>query len=241
MRVSDQIELDFGDLPSWAKRIAVFDLETTGLVLSEARIVTAAIAELDEVGQVVSSLEWLADPGIEIPEAASRVHGITSDVARANGRKAAEVVSEIVSALETLFLKGIPVVIYNAPYDLTILHFEALRYGINPLANPSPVLDPLVIDKFVDTYRPGKRTLEAAALVYGVELSNAHNSTQDAIAAGRIAQKLVSKHIEKIPVDVFELHEAQSRWSNQQDESYEEFRRKSTPDFTVKRGWPLKL
>ena len=58
-------------LPAWAKRIAVFDTETTGLDLQTARIVTASVVELDESGQiVVDREEWLADPEIEIPEAA---------------------------------------------------------------------------------------------------------------------------------------------------------------------------
>jgi DNA polymerase-3 subunit epsilon len=99
----------------------------------------------------------------------------------------------------------------------------------------------MVIDKFVDTYRSGKRTLQVAASIYGVQLSEAHNATADAVAAGKVAQAISRKYAGKLPADVTELHNAQVAWSAAQDDSYESFRRKSSPDFTVVRGWPLKL
>ena len=240
--MKEQLSFDLGDQLPWAKSLAVFDLETTGLDLSEARIVTACAVAIDEHGQVTgANSEWLADPGIEIPEGASNVHGVTTEIARARGRNSKEVVSEILETLRGFFKAGVPVVAYNAPYDFTILHHEAIRNGLEPLSNPKPIVDPLVLDKFVDQYRSGKRTLQAAALVYGVTLSDAHNATADAIAAGRVAQAIALKHSAKLPSDAFELHDAQKVWSVKQDDSYEIFRRKSSPDFEVVRGWPVKL
>jgi DNA polymerase-3 subunit epsilon len=236
------MSFDLGDQLPWANSLAVFDLETTGLDLAEARIVTACSVAIDERGQVTgANSEWLADPGIEIPEAASNVHGVTTEMARARGRNSKEVVSEILETLRGFFKAGVPVVAYNAPYDFTILHHEAIRNGLEPLSDPKPIIDPLVIDKFVDQYRSGKRTLQAAALVYGVSLSDAHNATADAIAAGKVAQAIALKHSAKLPADAFELHDAQKVWSVKQDDSYEMFRRKSSPDFEVVRGWPVKL
>jgi DNA polymerase-3 subunit epsilon len=240
--VNEQLSFDLGDQLPWAKSLAVFDLETTGLDLEQARIVTACAVAIDEQGQVTgSNIEWIADPGIEIPVAASNVHGVTTEIARARGRNSKEVVSEILENLRGFFSAGIPVVAYNAPYDFTILHHEALRNGLEPLSDPKPIIDPLVLDKFVDQYRSGKRTLQIAASVYGVQLSDAHNATADAIAAGKVAQAIALKHAAKLPSDVFELHDLQKVWSVAQDDSYEIFRRKSSPDFTVVRGWPVKL
>jgi DNA polymerase-3 subunit epsilon len=198
--------------------------------------------EIDKDGNITGKdLEWLADPGIEIPEAASNVHGVTTEVARTSGRPASEVVAEIISALKAFFEQGVPVVAYNAPYDFTILYHEALRHGLEPISEPMPVVDPLVLDKFVDTYRSGKRTLEVAAKTYGVSLDVAHNATADAVAAGRVAQAIARKYAAKLPDDVVALHNSQIQWSLDQDASYEKFRRGSAPDFTVQRGWPLKL
>lgn len=227
------------ELPDWGKSIAVFDLETTGLVLHEARIVTACAVELDAQGNIVGrDLEWLADPGIEIPEVAANVHGVTTEIARANGRPAAEVVSEIVTTLRGYFERGIPVVAYNAPYDFTILFHEAVRHGIEPIENPSPVIDPLVLDKHFDKYRSGKRRLENAASHYGVALTDAHNATADAVAAGRVAQAIFAKF--PMPNDVSELHNAQILWSKDQDISFAEFMVSKDPTFRANIGWPLK-
>lgn len=242
MNVNDQLMFDLQDRPEWSKNLAVFDLETTGLDLREARIVTACAVEIDQDGQITGrNKEWLADPGIEIPEGASNVHGITTEIARANGRQAKEVVGELLETLKEFFAKGLPVVAFNAPYDFTILHYEALRHGLEPIDSPMPVIDPMVLDKFVDTYRSGKRTLEVASKLYGVRLEDAHNATADAVAAGRVAQAIAQRYADKLPKDLEELHNSQIEWSAAQDASYEKFRRGSSPEFTVQRGWPLKL
>ena len=233
---------EFVDRPEWSKSLAVFDLETTGLDLREARIVTACAVEIDQDGNIKgANKEWLADPGIDIPVAASNVHGVTTEIARANGRPAKEVVSELLETLRGFFARGLPVVAFNAPYDFTILHYEALRHSLEPITDPKPVIDPMVMDKFVDTYRSGKRTLEVASKLYGVALDDAHNAMADAVAAGRVAQAIAKKYAEKLPADLDSLHNAQIEWSASQDASYEKFRRGTTPDFTVQRGWPLKL
>lgn len=233
---------EFVERPEWSKKLAVFDLETTGLDLRESRIVTACAVEIDEDGLITGpNKEWLADPGIEIPEGASNVHGVTTAIAKANGRPAKEVVGELLETLRGFFAKGLPVVAFNAPYDFTILHYEALRHDLEPLENPMPVIDPMVLDKFVDTYRSGKRTLEVASKIYGVSLEDAHNATADAVAAGRVAQAIAKKYAEKLPKELSVLHTSQIEWSAAQDASYEKFRRGSSPDFTIQRGWPLKL
>lgn len=228
-------------LPSWAKKLAVFDLETTGLDLATARIVTACVVLIDEHGQVASQeLEWLANPGVPIPEQASNVHGVTDEIANTRGRPAQEVVAEILEALRGYFAEGIPVVAYNAPYDFTILQAEALRYSLSPVESPKPVMDPLILDRQLDKYRAGKRNLEVVAAHYGVSLSDAHNATADAVAAGRVLQAIARKYQTQLPATAQELHDQQVGWSEAQDSNFEEFRRRTLPDFQVVRGWPLK-
>jgi DNA polymerase-3 subunit epsilon len=133
------------------------------------------------------------------------------------------------------------VVAYNAPYDFTILHYEALRHGLEPLKLGS-VIDPLVIDKFKDKYRKGKRRLENAAEFYQVPLDDAHNATADAVAAGRVAQAIARRWASELPATAAELHDAQVQWSAAIDADFESYMRRSVnPDFTATRGWPLKL
>ena len=72
-------------------RLAAFDIESTGVNPQSDRIVTATVSVVGG-GLPAESTSWLADPGVEIPEGAARVHGITTEQARAEGRPAAEVV-----------------------------------------------------------------------------------------------------------------------------------------------------
>lgn len=241
--MNDQLSFEFdSSLPDWAKQIAVFDLETTGLDLTDARIVTACAVELDAAGSIVGkNIEWLANPGIEIPTQASDVHGVTTEIAIRDGRPADVVVGEILETIRDFFARGLPVVAYNAPYDFTILHYEALRHGFEPLKLGS-VIDPLVIDKFKDKYRKGKRRLENAAEFYKVPLDDAHNATADAVAAGRVAQAIAKRWADDLPKTASELHDAQVGWSEAIDADFESYMRRSVnPEFTATRGWPLKL
>jgi DNA polymerase-3 subunit epsilon len=224
---------------SWWDKLGVFDLETTGIDVETSRIVSAHVGVIDATGASIELTEWLADPGIEIPAQASAVHGITTERARTFGRPAGEVVAEIVEALRAILERGIPVTIYNAPYDLTLLNREAVRHGVAPLIGPTPIIDPLVIDKAVDRYRKGKRTLEAAASNYGVDLADAHDAGADAVAAGRVAQALGRKFASELGSDIAALHALQVGWCADQAASFEDYmRRTRDPEFTAARGWP---
>lgn len=226
---------------NWGARLGVFDLETTGVDVRTARIVSACVAVLDPAGAVLERRDWLADPGIEIPEQAAAVHGITTERARADGRPADAVVAEIAAALRELLRAGTPVAVYNAPYDLTLLGHECARHAVDPLTSLEPIIDPLVLDKAVDRYRRGKRTLEVTAEHYGVSLDDAHDAGADAIAAGRVAQALLKAFPAELAVDPHELHTRQAAWFAEQAASFEEYmRRVKDPSFVAARGWPVR-
>jgi DNA polymerase III epsilon subunit-like protein/8-oxo-dGTP pyrophosphatase MutT (NUDIX family) len=229
-------------MSNWQGRIAVFDLETTGVDVDTSRIVSACIAVLEADGAVISRWDWLADPGIDIPEGAAAVHGITTERAQEEGRDAATVVAEITQTLRVLFGLGIPLTVYNAPYDLSLLDRECRRHRLEPIEVPTPVIDPLVIDKAVDRYRKGKRTLVAAAERYGVTLDDAHDAGADAIAAGRVAQAIARIFPTEVDIPFDDLHGRQEIWYRQQAESFQDYIRtsKGDPDFTADASWPLR-
>jgi len=208
------------ELPEWARILAVFDTETTGLAPETTRIVSAHVSLLDPAGQVSDARDWLINPGIEIPAIATSVHGITTAYAVEHGQEPAAAIAEILAVLAAHLDSGIPIVAYNASYDFTILDREAKRYGLDPLGDVRPVIDPLVIDKQVDRYRKGKRRLENAAEHYAVALEAAHDASADAIAAGRIAQALARVHSEKLSMSALQLHDAQVQWAAEQAASF---------------------
>ena len=209
--------------PEWSSVVGVFDLETTGVDVAADRIVTGCVGLLDAEGGVIRAREWLADPGIDIPEGATAVHGITTAHARANGRAAPAVVAEIVEALRGLLDAGIPVVAYNAAYDFSLLHHEALRHGVAPLAAPAPIIDPLVMDKRYDRWRRGKRTLDVVAAHYAVPLDDAHEASADAVAAGRVALALAERYAAWMPSSADELHTRQIGWARDQAASLTDY------------------
>lgn len=204
-------------LPPWTHRVGVFDLETTGVDVGTDRIVTAHVGVLDATGRQLVARSWLADPGMDIPPGATAVHGITTARARAEGRPAREVVAQVLDALGSLLAQGVPIVAYNAAYDFSLLAHEARRHGLDPLASPAPIIDPFVIDRHLDRYRPGKRTLAVVAAHYAVALDDAHEAAADAIAAGRVAQALARRFA--LPPEVHELHTHQIGWARSQAES----------------------
>lgn len=228
-------------LPEWANVIAVFDTETTGIAPETTRIVSAHISVLNPYGEVEDPTNWLIDCGIDIPEQATAVHGITTERMRAEGAPAADSIYEILTKLQGFLSAGIGVVAYNAAYDFTILDREAKRYGFDPLELPTPVIDPLIIDKQVDKYRKGKRTLEAAAAHYGVELTDAHDASADAIAAGRVAQAIGKKYAADLAFSATELHDLQVIWAKEQAESYATWRRsQNLPVYPGDGLWPVR-
>ena len=102
-----------------------------------------------------------------------------------------------------------------------------------------PVIDPLVIDKAVDRFRKGKRTLEFAADHYGVSLPDAHNAGADAVAAGRVAQAMAARYPAELAVEASEIHAKQITWSAEQAASFQEYmRRERNPNFVADGNWP---
>ena len=228
-------------LPLWATHLAVFDTETTGVDTAEARVVSAAIALLGPSGEILERYDWLIDPGVPIPPGAASVHGITTEIAQASGIEASVGISQIVAQLCEMIDRGYPIVAYNAPFDLSLLAAEAARHGIAWPGTVSPVLDPLLLDKQFDRYRKGKRTLEAVAAHYGVELGNAHDAGEDAIAAGRVMQRIALKYADIAPPELDELHRAQIGWAEAQAENFQAYmRRVRDPQFVADGRWPLR-
>ncbi|MER6190002.1 3'-5' exonuclease [Streptomyces cyaneofuscatus] len=222
-----------------------FDLETTGTDVETDRIVTAALVRLEPDGTVAEQRTWLLDPGVAIPEQASAIHGIGTDHARKHGARAASAVAEIAQAVAEVLRSGVPLVVMNARYDLSLLDRECGRYGLDSVEQriggvPSPVIDPLVIDKHVDKYRKGKRALQALCEHYGVTLSDAHDATADAVAAVRVVRRMGERHRPVSTLPPAELHALQVRAAAEQSASLQAYlRRTANPTAVVEQAWPV--
>ncbi|MFD5494012.1 3'-5' exonuclease [Streptomyces sp. NPDC001812] len=232
---------------SWHRELLIgFDLETTGTDPREARIVTGAVIEARD-GEPLGRREWLADPGVPIPAEAVAVHGISGERAAAEGGPADQVADEIADVLTAHWSAGVPVVAYNAAFDLTLLSAELRRYGLPSLrdrlggVDPAPVIDPYTIDRSVDRYRRGKRNLEAVCAEYGVALDSAHDAAADALAAARLAGAIAGRHPKVAALGPAELHLRQIEWYAEWAADFQSFlRRKGDATATVEGTWPLR-
>lgn len=231
-----------GPMCSW-------DVESTGPDPETARIVTSATVSI-RPGQDPVPAEWLIDPGVEIPAEATAVHGVTTVQAREQGVKAEAGVAAIVAHLLSEAVQNVPLVIYNAKYDLTVLDRECRRHGLETLHEECKshgvqlfIIDPFVIDKAVDKYRKGKRTLSVTAEHYGITLTEdeAHTASGDCLAAARVAWKVGRAYSEVGTLGLEQLMrfqaEAHAKWA----EGFEQYLRekKGEKDAVISRDWPL--
>lgn len=190
--------------------------------------------------------EWLVAVEVDIPEAASAVHGITTAHAREHGMPADVAVKEIAGAVRWALTHQVPLILFNGAFDLSMLSAELGRHGLGTLEEScgqpvAPVLDGYVLDRAADRYRPGKRQLGMVAEYYGVKLDDAHNAAADAVAAVGVVRALlersrmpraevaamygdrkypdsVARSFAQLALPLTELHARQVAWYREQQE-----------------------
>lgn len=222
-----------------------FDLETTGPDPFTARIVTLYAGVLRADGTITREVDLLVRPdGFEIPAEATAIHGITTEQAAGEGSVPLAVALARVRHLFDSYPR-LPIAGHNAAYDLTLLAEEDRRVAEAstnawpPMGALShPVLDSIVLDRHLDKYRRGSRQLAAVAAHYDIELGDdAHSAKPDAVAAGKIVQKLLA-HPDVRGLSLIELHSAQVDWKADQAASLQAHLRRKDPTANVDPGWP---
>lgn len=224
--------------------LAAFDTETTGVGL-DARIVTACIVTItpDNNGPdsppTVQAHEWLLNPGIEIPDGAAKIHGITTEHAQQHGQDYTEGYNAIRATLEDCWAQGYLLVAFNGSFDLGVMHHEGRRLWHPDLTVPN-LLDPYVVDRALDPYRRGSRKLTAMVQHYGVRMDpdNAHTASEDALAAARLAWKLRNL-IPNMTLNELMRHQATAHHTRQTE--YAEWRtRQGNPTDDIDPHWPIR-
>jgi DNA polymerase-3 subunit epsilon len=151
----------------------LFDTETTGLdPLLGDRVIEVAALELVNDLPTGRHFHALIDPQRDIPEDATRVHGITA--AHIAGKP---LFAEIAGELSEFFGDGY-LVAHNAPFDFGFLNSEFGRLGLAPLA-PERMVDTLVLAKRRFPGMPN--SLDALCRRFAIDLSarTTHNALLD--------------------------------------------------------------
>ena len=164
------------------------DLETTGLDAEKDRIVELGMVRLHPDGRRERLVERV-DPGMDIPENASRVHGIHTDEVRGlfGKPKLAKLGSRLLDFVCDADLAG-----FNSHvFDVPLLAQECRRHQIPLLEAPRLQIDVKLVfhnkETSWDRFLMGPRDLSAAVRFYlGREHERAHKADADAEATADV-------------------------------------------------------
>jgi DNA polymerase III subunit epsilon len=154
-------------------RSVLFDTETTGLdPLLGDRVIEVAALELDNDLPTGRSFHRLIHPGRDIPDEATRVHGITLDKLR-DAPRFEEIVDDLLE-----FLGDGRLVAHNAPFDFGFLDAELARVG-RPVLDRGRMVDTLALAKARFPGMPN--SLDALCRRFDIDLSGraTHNALLD--------------------------------------------------------------
>ena len=188
----------------------IFDTETTGLPKrwdapitdtgNWPRCIQIAWQLHDEMGKLIEHQDYLVQPeGFNIPFDAEKVHGISTELAEANGLPMAKVLEKFNLALsKSKFIVG-----QNLKFDINIMGCEFHRFGIESQMISMPVLDTCTEVTASLLQLPGGRggkfklpTLtELHSYLFNKPFSEAHNATADVEATTRCFFELIRTEI----------------------------------------------
>jgi len=195
-------------------KLAVIDLETTGLSAEEDRIIEVGVVCLDK-GKQIELKNWLVNPGIPVPKQAQEIHKIT-DQELAEAPSFQEITDELCE-----ILKGRLPVAYNADFDRGFLLAEYNRLSPDALpdADLPPALqkdiewiDPLVWVRELQQSEKSKRLTDVCARL-GIPLVQAHRAAGDAEATGTVLLTLAPQ----LPATYGELIRLQQQYAARQE------------------------
>jgi DNA polymerase-3 subunit epsilon len=166
-----------------------FDTETTGVGPNDA-IISASLVLRNPAtgydGDVKAS--WVMNPHRHISQAASQVNGFSDAQVHAHGMEPSVGLPQIASLIAQAQNLNIPLLAYNAPFDVMMLqrglhHWNLPGLGALMTRMDLLVVDPLVLDRAASD-RHGRRTLSDSAQYYGVSPhGDFHDASTDTIAA----------------------------------------------------------
>ncbi|QKJ61666.1 DNA polymerase III subunit alpha [Flavobacterium sp. M31R6] len=198
----------------------IFDTETTGLPkkwgapISDTdnwpRCIQIAWQLHDDMGKLIEHQDYLVKPeGFNIPYDAERIHGISTELAEAEGISLAEVLEKFNVALgKAKFIVG-----QNLGFDINIMGCEFYRMGVASPMGEMPILDTCTEVTASLLKLPGGRggkfklpTLtELHSYLFNVPFAEAHNATADVEATTRCFLELIRRDIftkEELDVEV---------------------------------------
>ena len=149
--------------------LCFFDLETTGINITQDRIIEIAVIKVMPNGEIIRKSNFI-NPTVPIPPESTAIHGISNeDVADKPTFK--EIGKEYVKFFEGADLAGFNIL----KFDVPMLVEEFLRAGVEFDYSRKKLIDAQKIFHMME-----KRTLSAALKFYcGKEMKDAHSAEAD--------------------------------------------------------------
>ena len=182
------------------KPICFFDLETTGINITNDRIVEISILKVFPNG-TEESKTWLVNPEMPIPKEVTEIHGITDEKV-ANEPTFKELAKDIHNMIKDSDLGG-----FNSNrFDIPLLAEEMLRAEVD-----FDMKSRVAVDVQTIFHKMEQRTLSAAYKFYCDEsLDNAHSAEADTKATYEVLKAQLDKY-EDLENDTKFLAEFSSR------------------------------
>lgn len=182
----------------------IFDTETTGLPLwndpsddpRQPHIVDIACSLFDRTGMEIERYDAIINPGCEIPEEVARIHGITTEIARAEGVEPAEAFDNFCAMIG----KAEIISAYNASFDLRMVRIMGARVtgakwecqtgkfdiaGAATIRCKLPPTERMIRAGFGNKFKK-PNLAEAYETLFGETFENAHRARPDCDAAARL-------------------------------------------------------
>ncbi len=168
------------------KPICFFDLETTGINITNDRVVEISILKVFPNGNKESKT-WLINPEMPIPPFVSEIHGITDEKV-ANEPTFKELAPQINAMIKDADLAG-----FNSNrFDIPLLAEEMLRAELD-----FDMKNRVAVDVQTIFHKMEKRTLGAAYKFYcDKTLENAHTAEADTLATFEVLEAQLERYDE---------------------------------------------
>jgi DNA polymerase III subunit epsilon len=166
------------------KPLAIFDLETTGVSISQDRVVEISVLKVSPKGEKEVKT-WRVNPEMPIPPASTAIHGITDEDVK-NSPTFKTLAKEVAKFMEGCDLAGFNLV----KFDVPMLVEEFLRVGVDFDVTNRKIVDAQRIFHMMEP-----RSLSAAYKFYCQKtLENAHSAEADTLATFEVLDAQLAKY-----------------------------------------------
>lgn len=179
--VEDQLNMVFGEQDeAFSGDFIFFDLETTGLIPGNHKIIEIAAVKIKN-RQIIDSFTKLINPHCQIPTFITNLTGITNQMVE-------EGIEEADALKDFLDFAGESILVaHNAPFDMSFLSKALLDHKFQ---RESTAVDTLAMARCLLT-QINKHNLKKLCSFFKIDMGNHHRALDDAMASAKVYVKLL--------------------------------------------------